>query len=72
MIIGGTSRYWTCTHTNTSVSIARTVAAATVSDGFQWKTAGTIRPIVQTSSMIPRVVQASRGNAPKDATPSLT
>src|SRR5579859_4871743 len=38
----------------------------------QWKTAGTISPTVQTSSRMPRAVQASRGNAPKDGTSLLT
>jgi hypothetical protein len=30
-----------------------------------------MRPTTQMSSMIPRAIQASRGNAPKDDTPSV-
>ena len=69
MMMDGVSLYLTCTQTNTRLSIARTVAATTVSAGCQWKAAGTISPTVQTSSRMPRAVQASRGNAPKDGTP---
>ena len=44
MMMGGISRYLTCTQMNTRLSIARTVAATTVSAGCQWKAAGTISP----------------------------
>src|SRR5206468_2646355 len=72
MTMGVVSRYLTCTAMNTTLSIARTAAAATVSAGCQRNAAGTISPTVQTSSTMPRATQAFRGNAAKDATPSLT
>ena len=40
--------------------------------GCQRKTPGTISPTVQTSSRMPSAIQASRGKAPNDGTPSLT
>src|SRR4051794_31610163 len=72
MMMGVISRYLACTPTNTRLSIARTAAATTVSGGCQCKASGTISPAVQTSSRMPRASQACRGNAAKDATPSLT
>ncbi len=54
----GVSPYLTCTQMNTRLSIARTVAATTVSVGCQWKAAGTISPTVQTSSRMPRDIRA--------------
>ena len=51
MMMGVISRYLACTQMNTRLSIARTVAATTVSAGCQWRAAGTISPIVQTSSI---------------------
>src|SRR5271170_407749 len=71
-IMGVISWYLACTPMNTRLSIAKTVAAATVSAGCQWKAAGTISPTVQTSSRMPRAIHASRGNAPKDGTSLLT
>src|SRR5277367_3530698 len=71
-IIGVTSRYLTCTPTNTRLSTAKTAAARIVSCGCQWNAAGTMSPTVHTSSRMPRVIQASRGNAPKDGTSLLT
>jgi outer membrane protein assembly factor BamB len=71
-MMGGISRYLTCTQMNTRLSIARTAAATTVSTGCQWRAAGTISPTRQTSSMTPRAIQAFRGNAPKDGTSELT
>src|ERR1035437_6970182 len=71
-IIGVISRYWMGTQMKTSLPIARTVAARTVSRGCQWRAAGTMSPTVQTSSRMPRAIQTSRGNAPKDGPPSLT
>ena len=52
-MMGVISRNLTCTPMNTRLSIARTVAATTVSAGCQRKTPGTISPTVQTSSRMP-------------------
>ena len=52
-IKGVISWYLTCTQTNTRLSAARIVAATMVRFGRQWKAAGTMRPIVHTSSRIP-------------------
>src|ERR1700733_2301058 len=71
-IMGVISRYLTCTQTNTRLSTAKTVAARMVSGGCQWKASGTMSPTVHASSRMPRVIQASRGNAPKDGTSWLT
>ena len=48
------------------------VAARIVSRGCQWSAAGTMSPTVHTNSRMPRVIQASPGNAPKDGTSWLT
>src|ERR1700722_824971 len=71
-IMGVTSRYLTCTPTNTRLSTAKTAAARIVSDGCQWNAAGTMSPTVHASSKIPRVIHAPRGNAPKEGTSLLT
>src|SRR5258708_2229670 len=70
--VGAISRYLTCTQTNTRLSTARAVAARAVSGGCQWNAAGAISPTVQTSSTMPRVIQAFRGKAPNDGTSWLT
>src|ERR1700691_3261443 len=71
-MMGATTRYLTCTPTNTRLSTAKTVAARIVSGGCQWNAAGTMSPTVQTSSRMHRAIQAFRGKAPKDGTSLLT
>src|ERR1700677_4551709 len=71
-IMGATSRYLTCTQTNTRLSTPRTVAARIVSGGCQWNAAGTMSPTVHTSSTMPTFTNIFRMSTAKAGTALLT